>query len=224
MNRGSILMILGLGLIAPGIIHRGWFLLMIWLGINFLVLGIAHIKGAHRVFGKRPDGTLPVWSWIFFLPLLLYTSGVWHLSRFLSREPAQNKVTDDLLIGRRLLPREIDGQFANYVDLTAEFQEPSTLRHLPAYHNFPILDGSALDPESLKTMLARLRPGRTFIHCAQGHGRTGLFTLALMLKSGAVSSVSDGLQKLQSIRPRVRLSSAQRECIEQFAAAIGKDS
>src|SRR5215469_3109634 len=107
MSRALVLTLLGLALIAAGLISRGWLLLMAWLGVDFLVLGIAHIKGAHRVFGKRPDGTLPLWSWIVFLPLLLYTNAVWHVSRLLSRSRAQNKVTDNLVIGRRLLPREV---------------------------------------------------------------------------------------------------------------------
>jgi hypothetical protein len=213
-------MFLGLALMATGLVRSGWCLLMIWLGIDFFVLGIAHFKGAHRIFGKRPDGTLPLWSWAIFLPLFIYTATVWYLSRLLSREPAQNKVTDDLVIGRRLLPHEIDGKFANYVDLTAEFQEPPAIRRLPAYRSLPILDGSAPAPEILDQMLARLSPGRTFIHCAQGHGRTGLFTLALLLKTGAVSSVNDGLEKLRSVRPGVRLSAGQRRCIEQFAAHL----
>src|SRR5262249_52871815 len=132
MSRGSILLVLGLALIGTGFINGGWLFLMVWLGFDFFVLGIAHIKRAHNLFGKRPDGSLPLWSWIVFLPLLLYTSGVWRLSRFLSREPSQNKVTDDLVIGRRLLPREVEGTFVNYIDLTAEFQEPRIIRYLPA--------------------------------------------------------------------------------------------
>jgi hypothetical protein len=218
VSRGAVLLGLGLALVAIGIIRGVWFLPITWLGVDFCVLGIAHVKRAHNLFGKRPNGSLPLWSWIVFLPLLLYTSAVWRLSLFLSREPAQNKVTDEVVIGRRLLPTEVQGEFANYIDLTAEFQEPRSIRDLPAYLNFPILDGSAPDPETLNQTFARLRPGRTFIHCAQGHGRTGLFTLALMLRTGAVRSVDEGLAKLQSVRPRIRLSNAQRQCIEAFAA------
>src|SRR6185295_2361530 len=99
-----------------------------------------------------------------------------------------------------------DGEFVNYVDLTAEFREPSAIRRLPGYRSFPILDGSAPDPDSLDKMLAGLRPGRMFVHCAQVHGRTGLVILALMLKSGAVSSVSEGLEKLRGVRRGIKLS------------------
>jgi hypothetical protein len=222
MTRGSVLLLLGVALVAIGSIRGVWFLPFVWLGVDFVVLGVAHIKQAHNLFGKRPDGSLPLWRWVLFLPLLLYTSAVWRLSILLSREPAQNKVADELVIGRRLLPNEVQGEFVNYIDLTAEFQEPRSIRQLPAYRSFPILDASAPDPEALNQMLARLPPGRTFIHCAQGHGRTGLFTLAFMLRSGAIKSVEEGLAKLQSVRPRIRLSGAQRQCIDTFATTHKK--
>lgn len=220
MYHRHLLTLLGLGLIAIGLLERGWLLPSVWLGCDFLTLGIAHAIGAHRVFGKRQDGSLPLWSWLVFLPLLIFTTAVWHAARLLSREPAQNMVMDDLVVGRRLLPSEPDGEFANYVDLTAEFSEPLAIRRSGAYQCFPILDGAAPDPMSLRQAVNRLRPGRTFIHCAQGHGRTGLFALAILLKSGAVRTVNEGLAKLQSVRPGITLTSVQRRCIESFAADL----
>jgi hypothetical protein len=183
-------------------------------------LGIAHALGAHRIFGKRPDGSLPWWSWTAFLPLLLYTIAGWHLLRLLTREPAQNAVSKDLIVGRRLLPAELDGEFANYVDLTSEFPEPPAIRRGSGYLCFPILDGSAPDPRALRETIQRLRPGKTFIHCAQGHGRTGLFSLALLLHSGQARTINEGLEKLKAVRPGIGLSAIQRKCIEQFATDL----
>jgi hypothetical protein len=213
--------LLGLILIIIGVVERGWLLLTIWLGCDFVALGIAHARGAHGVFGKRQDGTFPLWSWWLFLPLLFYVAVVWHLIRSLSREAAQNTITDDLVIGRRLLPSEVEGQFDNYVDLTTEFVEPAAIRQSSAYYCFPILDGGAPDPGALRMAVARLRPGKTFIHCAQGHGRTALFALAVLLTSGTAKSVDDGLRMLQAARPGVRLNGAQRRCIESFAVRPG---
>jgi hypothetical protein len=152
--------------------------------------------------------------------LLLYTAIVWHLVRGFSREPAHNEVSDDLVIGRRLLPGELKGEFANYVDLTAEFVEPAAFRSAPGYLCFPILDGAAPDAKALADFVSRLHPGRTFIHCAQGHGRTALLALAVMLKSGAARTVDEGLNKLRAVRPGIGLSPAQRRCIENFAATL----
>src|SRR5205809_1011561 len=105
---------------------------------------------------------------------------VWHLMRLISREPARNMVTQQLVVGRRLLAYEREDEFDNFVDLTAEFPEPFPIRSSPSYRSFPILDGSAPSPEALRVAVTSLRPGRTFIHCAQGHGRTGLFALAVL--------------------------------------------
>jgi hypothetical protein len=210
----------GLMLIAFGLLERGWLLLAVWLGADFLALGIAHARGFHRILGKRSDGSLPLWSWLLFLPMLLYTNAVWQILRMLSREPPFNQVSDNLSVGRRLLPGEVEGEFANYIDLTAEFSEPLAIRTSAAYLSFPILDGAAPDSTPLNQFLNRLRPGRTFIHCAQGHGRTGLFALAVMLKSGVVKTVGEGTERLKAVRPGIHLAASQRKCIEQFAAAL----
>jgi len=207
--------------VVLGLVERGWFLVAVWLGCDFLVLGAAHGLGSHRVFGKRADGTLPLWSWLVFLPLLIYTTLVWHLIRLLSPEPARNAVTEQLVVGRRMLSFELEGEFDNVVDLTAEFTEPASIRRSSSYRSFPILDGGAPKPEALREAVTSLRPGRTFIHCAQGHGRTGLFALAVLLNSGVVHSVEDGLRMLSAVRPRIRLSQEQHGCIQMYARSLG---
>jgi hypothetical protein len=222
MSHRYLLALLGLLLGAIGTFERGWALSLVWLGGCFLALAIAHGLGAHRVFGKRPDGTLPFWSWVLFLPLHACTWAVWHLGRLLGREPAQSVVTDKLVVGRRLLPSELDGEFENFVDLAAEFQEPAAIRCLQAYRSFPILDGSALTPEALRQAVESLRPGRTFVHCAQGHGRTGLFALAMLLSSRTAGTVEECLRMLTAVRPGIHLSRAQFRCIRAYAEQMSE--
>ena len=217
MSYRHLLTLLGAVLIAFGVIQGGWMWMAVWLGVDFLILGVAHGRGAHRVFGKRPNGTLPAWSWLVFLPLLAYTSLVWHLVRLLSREPARQAVNERLVIGRRQLARELEGAFDNYVDLTAEFGTPHAIGRAPGYVSFPVLDGAAPTPEALRDAVRRLRPGRTFVHCAQGHGRTGLFTLAVLLESGSARSIEEGLQVLRAIRPGIVLNPEQRRCLQMYA-------
>jgi hypothetical protein len=217
MSYKYTLTLIGLILIWFGLVERGWWLLPIWLGGNFLILGLAHWRSSHGIFGKRPDGTISFWRRVAFLPLLAYTAAVWHLMRICSREQAQNMVADNVVVGRRLLPPELEGEFVNYIDLTAEFAEPSAIRLLPSYSSFPILDGAAPTPYALRRAVACLRPGRTFIHCAQGHGRTGLFALAVLLTSGVVLNVEDGLRMLTTVRPAIRLNSDQQKCIQMYA-------
>jgi hypothetical protein len=38
-----------------------------------------------------------------------------------------------------------------------------------------------------------------------------------MLHTGVVRTVNEGLEKLKAVRPRVGLSVAQQQCIEEFA-------
>jgi len=221
MSYRHLLPLVGMVLIAMGLLERGWFFIGLWLGCDFLVLGIAHARGSHRVFGKTANGTLPLWSWLTFLPLFLYTTVVWHLIRVFSREPARSSVTEHLVVGRRLLTSETEDEFDNFVDLTAEFSEPSSIRSSPSYRSFPILDGAAPAPEALRAAVGSLRPGRTFIHCAQGHGRTGLFALAVLLSSGVARGVEDGLRMLLAVRPGIRLSKEQYKCIQVYAQNVG---
>ncbi len=192
-------------------------LLALWPGLNFLALGIAHARGAHGVFGKRAEGTLPLWSWALFLPLHLFTMAVWHVGRLISHEPAWNEFDGQLVLGRRLLAKEFPGGFANVVDLTAEFPEPQAIRKSSGYRCLRFLDGAAPVTEALRSAIKSLAPGRTFIHCAQGHGRTGLFAAALLLSSGRAQTPADALAMLQRVRPGIRLSRQQRECLRLFA-------
>ena len=218
MRHRPLLLLLGASLIACGLHEGGWLLfLFLWLGCNSLVLGAAYFLGAHGVYGKRPDGSLPLWSWVLFAPLLIYAFAVWRLLRLFIREPAFNSVTERLVLGRRLLASEMQNDFDNWVDLTAEFSEPRAIRQSRNYVSFPVLDGAAPAPEALARAIDRLRPGRTFVHCAQGHGRACLFALAFLLKSGQARDVEEGLRLLKAVRPRVTLNRAQRACIELFA-------
>ena len=220
MRLRFLLLLLGIALVILGAIYGAWCWFLVWPGVDFLILGTAHVVGGNHVFGKRTDGTLPLWSWLVFGPVHGYTLLVWHVIRVASREPAFNQVTNNLFVGRRLLPTEVPGDFANYVDLTAELTEPAEVRRLSAYRNFPILDGSAPSPRALQTMMASLPPGKTYVHCAQGHGRTGLFSLAWLLHTRAAQSVEDGMGQLRKARPAVRLSCEQQDCLEQYARLI----
>jgi hypothetical protein len=220
MSYRNLLILLGVVLIGLGLAERGWVLVLVWLGVDFVALGIAHGRGAHKVYGKRADGRLAWWSWVVFLPLLIYATLVWQALRLFRPEPACSVVNEKLVIGRRLMGSEFESGFDNMVDLTAEFAEPRVIRRSPGYRSFPILDGAAPRPEDLRAAVAGLRAGRTFVHCAQGHGRSALFGLAMLLGSGEARSVEEGLRKLAEVRPGVRLNRRQRRCIEEYARRI----
>ncbi len=215
-----MLALIGIALLA--IAARGGMpsLLVAWLGLDFLLLAAGHFWRLHRILGKRADGRLSWWSWLIYLPLHVLNLVIWHGFRIASFEQPFNNITDDLVIGRRLLPRQCPGEFVNFVDLTAEFQEPRDLREQSGYMAIPILDASAISPGELKTVLMRLRPGRTYIHCAQGHGRTGLFALAFLLYVRKASNVEEGLTLLKSKRGGIGLNQLQLNAIRAFQGTL----
>lgn len=98
MNYAAILSILGSCVVALGILRGAWALLLIWLGANLVVLGIAHHHYWVWILGKRRDGSLAWWSWVVFLPLQSLTHSVWHLRRLVDWNSKFDEVTKDLVL------------------------------------------------------------------------------------------------------------------------------
>ncbi len=194
-----------------------WAWLLAWLGLCFVAAGFAYGRRSAGIYGKRPGGSLPLWSWLLFLPMHLYVLAVWHLFRLLSREPAISPVTDRLLIGRRLLAHELPSSVCTVVDLTAEFREPPGIPAGRDYRSFPILDATAPDATRLMAFIQSLPDTPTYIHCAQGHGRTGVFTLAYLVSRGMCASLDEARALLASVRPLLSLNREQEDFISSLA-------
>ena len=152
-----------------------WWYLLFWLAISFFVLSAGYAGIGPKIFCKQPDGTIPLWVKIIHFPFLIYSEVVWYITQTLSRESPFDKMGDDLILGRRLRAKELPTGILNYVDLTAEFQDPQEIRQSTNYISLPILDASVPSPEGLSSAFFRLRTGTTYIHCVHGHGRTALF-------------------------------------------------
>ena len=135
-------------------------------------------------------------------------------------ETAYDQLTDNIYIGRRLLAHEFPDFVDHVVDLTCEFTEPKPLRNVD-YHSFQILDGFIPQTAQLNQWIANTANlnGNIYIHCAEGHGRTGLFTAALLVELGNFNSAFDALEFVKSKRPLVRLGSRQMETLSAIRAA-----
>lgn len=197
---------------------------LVWASLSFAVVAAGYAGLGSRVFGKRRDGSIAPMTKVILLPYLLYTWSVWHLCRLLSREAAFNRIGDDLVIGRRLLARELPEAFDHYVDLTSEFEEPREIRSRHGYRCVPILDASVPSHEELRRAVSETADGTTYVHCAQGHGRTGLFALALLFHRGRVTTPQEGITLLQQLRPAIRLNRLQRHFIEDYMNHNGEQS
>ena len=196
----------------------GWWYLLLWFAISFFTLSAGHAVLGPAIFGKQPDGTIPVWVKMVHFPFFLYSAVIWQITRILSRENPYDKVEKDLIIGRRLRAHELPDGIVNCVDLTSEFEDPKSIRESTNYVNLPILDAGVPSPEGLISMLSQLREGATYIHCAQGHGRTGLITLALLSARGRIRSFEEGFALLKQVRPGVGLNKTQVSFIRKFVS------
>lgn len=152
------------------------------------------------------------------LPYVLYVAVVWHFVRWVSKEPVTNKLGDDLVLSRRLLGCEFPQDIGSVVDLTCEFAEPRCVWDIQSYTCFPMLDGSAAAIDGLPELALEIiqMPKPVLIHCAQGHGRTGLVASAVLLVSGKAQTAADAIAMVQPVRPGVELNRAQRTALEKF--------
>lgn len=189
--------------------------LLLWPAMSSFILFIGYVGAGCQIFGKSTAGTI-TWAWFIHLPFFVYSLLVWHLVRLLSRENPVDKITEDFYIGRRLLDRETPSGIHNWVDLTAEFVDTPSQRTQHHYLNLPILDGMVPNVDSLYAAVNALEPGTTFVHCAQGHGRTGLFALAWLAQHGLIDNVEQGIVMLNKKRPGIALNSVQLRFMRQY--------
>jgi protein-tyrosine phosphatase len=193
-------------------------LLLGWAAVSLFVVGWAYLRNDPSVFGKRPDGARSRLVTLLLFPYLLVLGTVWHAVRVCSRERCVSSLGPGIWIARRLLPDEIPSEVETLVDLTCELLEPVANRRDRAYVCFPILDGAAPSCAAMDAVLARLDGvERVLIHCAQGHGRTGLFAAALLLRRGWARTPEHALARVVAARPGVRLSAVQLRALHQYA-------
>jgi hypothetical protein len=186
-----------------------------WGAASLALAGVAYLGFPGVVFGKDGDsGRLPIGRKLLLLPYLLLSSATWHALRLLGKEPPWDALGEGVFIGRRLLPGEYPAGVRTVVDLTWEFEErlpPGPVRYL----NWPILDAAGVSPEALRAFAARLlaEPHPLYLHCAQGHGRTGMVAAALLLAREPGETPEGALARVRAARPGVRLGEEQRAAL-----------
>jgi protein-tyrosine phosphatase len=213
--------LLGAVLAGWAVVKGGWFLLLLWPAANLWALFAAYAHVGPKAFGKRSDGVIPLRIKILYLPFLLYVHLIRSVANGLSDENPVDQITPELLLGRRVPSSQIPEGVTYCVDLTAEFDEPREIRESTHYINLPILDGSVPSVESLHATLAQLADGTTFVHCAQGHGRTGVFALAFLAERGLVRTFEEGYSLIRETRPRIHLNRTQERFIRSYIQEFG---
>lgn len=234
MKQGILFLLPALGLaclatLCPTMPIR---IVALWTSVAFMCVATGYFAVGGRVFGKRPDGTLSTLGILAFAPYLVLALIIAAVCRWILREPACQQVSERLYLGRRLLGREsrlLDQlQVVAVLDLTAATPEPETIRSGRAYRSVPLLDATAppLDVlrEAVQWVIQQSENGPVYVHCAAGHGRAGLVAGAYLLAIGEAADADDSVQKLQNIRPLVRLSCEQRCRLTEYAATLDRAS
>jgi len=195
--------------------QQGYCLILVWPAISFGMISAGYLALGPRVYGKSNSGRLSVINRVLLLPFLLYLWSAWYLLRLVKHENACDQVTDRLIIGRRLLSRELPESVDHIVDLTSEFDEPGRLRNCE-YHSFQILDGFVLTKDQLQHWANKVAAmqGTVYIHCAEGHGRTGLVAAAVLIETRQCSSIEEAIVLLSTCRPLVRLGTRQMSLLK----------
>jgi protein-tyrosine phosphatase len=223
----AILFTLLAGILAFHALDQGGLaLLLLWPALAFALLAGAYAGLGPAVFGKRENGRLPWWAILLLLPCLLLLWGLWHLQRRLSREPVCNEIAPGLWVGRRPFPRELPGGVGLVVDLTAEF--PTACPAIPGreYRCLPILDASVPDERAFRRLVDELadRPGVVYLHCAQGHGRSGMVAAALLLARGLAADANEAVKMVRRARPGARLGNNQRRVLERLFGSHSREA
>ena len=218
MKYGFLFLLLAIAIGVTAFRGGPWAWLLFYPAFSFGVVAAAYLFSAPGVFGKRFDGRRSRLGTLLVLPYVLYVSAVWHVVRLLSREPKSNALNDELVLLRRLLEHELPEGIASVVDLTCEFTEPKDRWSLQSYLCHPMLDGTGSTSNEIRELADEIikMPKPVLIHCAQGHGRTGLVAAAVLIVSGEAQTATDAIAMIQAVRPGVELNKAQRLILEQI--------
>lgn len=193
-------------------------LLLLWPAISVFVVSLGYFWGSALLFGKRPNGSRALAASIVLLPYTVVALVVWRIQSMVLREAAWQVVNDRLIVARRLLAHEMPDNVDMVLDLTSEFRDPATIRTQAGYRCLPVLDGGSISAEELIPALRELAPSegkRVLIHCANGHGRTGMTSAAWLLLHGDARSAEEAVAMVQAVRPGVKLKAGQWEVVRE---------
>lgn len=125
-----------------------------------------------------------------------------------------------------MFPSECPEAVDCVLDLTCEFAEFKAVRCVTDYRCFPILDGRVPKSSDPVARIGRLNdvPGTRYVHCAEGHGRTGLVAAAILLARGFATGPDEAIRMVRARRPGVRLKKRQREMLAEVANALASNS
>ena len=220
MIYGLILLVIALASAVGAARIGGWGLVLLWPAMAFAAVGAGYCGLGPAVFGKRTTGKTSPVALVVLLPYFLITWSIWHVWRLFFGSPASAQLTDLVSIGRRLLPGEFPVPVTVVIDLTCEFYRSRPPGSGTGYLCLPILDAQTPHYDDLMEVVERIakatRP--TYVHCANGRGRTALVAASMLLVTGKAPDAETALAAIRELRPGARLSRSQAHMLERVAA------
>jgi len=209
-----------------------------WLTVNLVVFSIALWLHMPTVFGKRADGSLPLWSTIFWLPWrLLLRLRVLLMERLrfdrqvlqLAGDKRSRKViVSEIAKGLYLSgvpPPNLPSLVPNLcvVDVTECLVRTFPAAQCPSYLLACSLDGQAATLATLDRAVAFVVEARrssrpVLVHCAFGIGRSATIVVAALVALGDFPTWQDALRHVQRKRHVVRLSHGYRRLLVDWSA------
>ncbi|MCA9177554.1 MAG: dual specificity protein phosphatase family protein [Planctomycetales bacterium] len=207
-------------------LQGGWFMWLGWPAVSLALVAVAYALGDARLFGKLPNGRRRPIAALALFPYLLFARVVWEMWACCSRECPCHEVNSQLWLARRLRTRECPANVTVFCDLTCELGDPSTQRDTAGYRCFPILDGGVRPAAELVELVRSLEvPAgqRVLIHCANGHGRTGMVAAIWLVANQLARDAEEAVALLRAARPGVSLRTSQREAVDEAIRLLRDD-
>jgi protein-tyrosine phosphatase len=195
--------------------------ILVWVAVCFGLLALSYLLNTTVLFGRKLGGQLALRSLLLLPYLVVYWLG-WRFRRRFSSVPAFSRVSDRLLVGRRLLAYEIPPEVTQVIDLAPELSEASAIVKRLRYYSYPILDGAAPRSAELTEFIDRLNLDDevTYVHCAAGRERTAMVAMALLLQKGVCKDRMEAEELIRSTRPSSKVTRSQHEFLLRFENTI----
>lgn len=188
-----------------------------WVAASTLWTALAYALNRPRMLGKKDA---PAVAAVLLAPVLLFARGAAvlvrrHDQRELGPERGGERVeiVPGLWVGG--WPRHGAPGLAQ-IDLTAELPRRGEAAR---YACIPMLDGAPMSEGRFRAAVKlalgwRAEGVPVLIHCAYGHGRSVAVLIGVLVAEGHFASWPAAFDHVRSLRPRARLTQAQRAVVE----------